>query len=232
MANRFATRRDQDDPLLPRTRLLGGRRRSARRVPRPVDLARRGRLRAISGVALGVLGLFVIVTGVGVTFVPDPPPVRVTLDRPTTVPRAWFFQSAWTLYGSVDDPRRVPPLEELGCTVSPRTGLPRQPLDLTAYGSRVVEGQSLNAVAYLGRPRGATLDCSRAAEHQPLWVMPAQPGPQFAPTALVILGTSLLAAAALTHPGIGTTWLDRLGRRGGRRPATSSAARRSSSASG
>ncbi len=97
----------------------------------------------------------------------------------------------------------MPPLSDLGCAVSPPGSLPAQPTDLTRYGSRVVDGVSLSAVAFLGRPSGSTLDCARAGAVQPIVLRATDPGPQFAPTAITILGACALALSLLIHPAVG-----------------------------
>lgn len=179
-------------------RRLGGEGRSPQR--RLADSDARRRRRAVVGLVLLVVGIGLVAAGYLVGRVAPPAAVQVDPDGTTAVPRTWFFQSEWVLFGTVDDPRRVPALATIGCRTS-GLSVPPRPADLTQYGSRVVGTTSISALAPLGRSgEGATISCESAGEYEPLWLKPASVAPPFTPTAIVIAGFVLLVAAALTHP--------------------------------
>jgi len=176
-------------------------RRSSRSARRMVDGVRRRRLLVLVALTLSALGLLVVGAGVVTRAFPLPPATALATDRPTPVPRTFFFQTRWVVFGDARDPRAGPSPARLGCI--PRRGMStvQQPPDLSALGSRVVEGTPLTAQLVLSRSADeASLDCTGAARYQPLWLMPEDPAPAFAPTAMLIAGVCLLVLAGLVHP--------------------------------
>jgi hypothetical protein len=134
---------------------------------------------------------------------PPPGPVRLDPAGETAVPRTYFFHNDWVLFGVVDDPRRVPALPEVGCTPAGGLDLPRQPDDMTQFGSRVIDGTSVAAIAVLGRSGPeAVVRCRSAAAYEPLWLLPASEAPAFTPTAIGIAGLLVLVAGLATHPAV------------------------------
>jgi hypothetical protein len=72
---------------------------------------------------------------------------------------------------------------------------------MTRYGSRVIEGTSVAAIAVLGRSGpDAVMRCEDASAYEPLWLLPASEAPAFTPTAIGIGGLLVLVAGLLTHP--------------------------------
>jgi len=200
-------------------RLLGASRGRDPRAPRLRDTARIRRRRAAAAVALLVLG--VAGAGFGIVAGRTAPPAAVQLDPDgvTSVPGTHFYQSPWVLYGQVDDPRRVPSLADVGCTPEGDLELADQPGDMTVYGSRVVDGVSIAAVALLSHSGDhAAVTCSEAADHAPLWLMPSSVAEPFTATGIAILGALLLVAGALVHPAtdeLPARWRAGRRRRGG-----------------
>lgn len=175
--------------------------RGSQRRPRLRDSAAVRRRRQVAGVALFLLGLSVLAFGVVAGRADPPAPVSVDPDGTTAVPTTSFYQSPWVLYGRLDDPRRPPSLEEVGCRPVDGLELPTQPDDPSSYGSRVVDDVPIDAVALLGRSgQDAALTCSAAGAYGPLWLMPASEARPFTATGIAIVGALLLVAAALTHP--------------------------------
>lgn len=145
---------------------------------------------------------------------PPPANTRVAADGVTAVPRTWFFQNQWVLFGSVADPRRVPPPSVIGCRGENGISVPAQPADLTRYGSRVVEGQPVSALVLFTHSGGdAAIRCDGASAREPLWLMQSSPAPPFTPTAIVIAGLLLLVVSALVHPSTADIQLRRTPRR-------------------
>jgi len=180
-----------------------GRWRGLRRTdePRLHDSTAIRRRRSIAGLLLVVVGVACIVFGAAAGRADPPPAVQLDPDGVTAVPRTHFFQSPWILYARVDDPRRTPGLESIGCTPRGDLSVPAQPEDLTQYGSRVVDGVPIAAVALLSRSGGdASMACASATAHDPLWLMPSSVAEPFTATGIAILGALLVVAGALTHP--------------------------------
>jgi hypothetical protein len=174
------------------------------------DSSRQHRRRAIAGLALLALGLVVVVGGVVANNIPPPPTTRVAADGVTAVPRTWFFQNEWVLFGSVTDPRRVPAPSVIGCRPANGLSIPAQPADLTRYGSRVVDGQPVSAMVLFSHSGGdAAIRCDGASVREPLWLMQSSPAPPFTPTAIVIVGILLLVVGALVHPSTANLQLRR-----------------------
>jgi hypothetical protein len=179
------------------------------------DSSRQHRRRTLVGLLLLALGLVVVIGGVVANNVPPPPTTRVVADGVTSVPRTWFFQNEWVLFGSVTDPRRVPAPSVIGCRADHGISMPAQPGDLTRYGSRVVDGQPVAAMILFSHSGGeAAIRCDGASAHEPLWLMQSSPAPPFTPTAIVIVGILLLVVSALVHPSTADLQL----RRGPREP--------------
>lgn len=180
------------------------------------DTRRRRRRLGAVGLALAAAGLAVLVLGVATNRAAPPPATRVNPDGVTPVPQTRFYQNQWVLFGTTDDPRRVPTLSQVGC--QPVSGLtpPVQPADMTAFGSRVVEGQSISALAVIGHAdEGAVLRCAGAGAHEPLWLLPSSEAPPFTPTGIIILGVLLMVAGALVHPAtVNIRWPNRSARDG------------------
>lgn len=165
------------------------------------DSAATRRRRQVAGLLLLVVGLATLVFGVLAGRVAAPPPVQISAEGVTQVPSTRFFQSPWVLYGRVDDPRRTPPVDEVGCVPEGGLDLPTQPEDLTAFGSRVVDGVPVAAIALLGHSGDdAAVRCTGADDHAPLWLMPSSDAPPLTATSIAILGVLLLVVAALVHP--------------------------------
>jgi len=182
-------------------RLLGAGRGRDRRAPRLRDSQRIRRRRAVGAIALLVLGVAGAVFGVAAGRADPPPPVRVDPEGVTAVPATHFYQSPWVLYGQVDDPRRVPSAADVGCAPEGDLDLPDQPADMTVYGSRVVDGVSIAAIALFSHSGShASVRCTGAAGHAPLWLMPSSVAEPFTATGIAILGALLLVAGALVHP--------------------------------
>lgn len=119
----------------------------------------------------------------------------------TSVPRTYFFQNQWVLCGAVDDPRRLPTPEQIGCEPQADLSRPTQPSDMTRYGSRVIDGTSIAAVQGLSRSgSNASIVCDGSEDYAPLWLAPSSAAPAFTPTAIGILGALFIVAAGLTHP--------------------------------
>lgn len=188
------------------------RRDSAETRPKLRDSRAIRRRRSWAGLVLIVIGLLLLATGFLTARVAAPPAVAVDPSGTTEVPRTYFFQRPWVLFGQVDDPRRVPSPAEIGCRPRGSLSLPSQPQDMTAYGSRVVDDDSIFAIALLSRSGSeSSIECSGARRHAPLWLMPSSEAPTLTPTAITILAFALLVAGALTHPA--TTELRARGRR-------------------
>jgi hypothetical protein len=207
------------------------RRRSEReaRGRRLRDSAKARRRLGIAGLVLLVLGIGVLGFGVYAGRATPPPPVQLVGEGVTDVPRTHFYQNPWVLFGAVDDPRRPPTTEEVGCVPASGLTLPRQPEDPTTLGSRVVEGVPISAIAVFGRSGSeASIRCTGAADYEPLWLMPSTEAPPLTSTSLIIAGVLLLVFAALTHPATidrPTQWWAERSRR--RRTARSERAARS-----
>lgn len=185
---------------------------------RMVDSARRDRRRKILGLTLIALGVLLVAAGLAARQVAPPPLTQVTADGTTEVPRTWFFQEPWVLFADVSDPRRPPALSEIGCRPGGDLSVPRQPTDLTRFGSRVIDDRPLSAVALLSRSGGsAALQCTGAQRFAPLWLAPASPAPPLTPTAIVVAGFLALVAGGLVHP---STANFHLGRRRGNRTSS------------
>ncbi|WP_435743791.1 hypothetical protein [Nocardioides sp. SYSU DS0663] len=177
------------------------RSRESRAARRLTDTAASHRRRRVAGLLLLVIGLSTLGFGAVAGRTDPPAPVQVAADGPTPVPQTRFFQSPWVLYGQVDDPRRPPSAEEVGCLPGNGWSLPTQPDDPTTFGSRVVGGVPIAAIVLYGHSGdGAVIRCSGADDHAPLWLMPSSDAPPFTATSIVILGVLLLVAAALVHP--------------------------------
>jgi hypothetical protein len=175
-------------------------RRESRRGPRLQDSAARRRRLVIVGSVLVVTGLVSLVFGVVVGRVPQPAPVQLDATGTTSVPHTAFFQNGWVLFGQIDDPRRVPAPEEIGCAVD-GGGLPVQPSDMTAFGARVLDGVPVSAMVLVGRTgQGATITCTDATDHQPLWLASSSEAPAFTPTGFSVLGAAVLVLGVLVHP--------------------------------
>ncbi|HEY0949924.1 hypothetical protein [Nocardioides sp.] len=182
-------------------RLLGGGHGRDQRAPRLRDTARIRRRRAWVAIALLVLGLGCAGFGVVAGRAAPPSPIQLDPDGVTSVPATHFYQSPWVLYGQVDDPRRVPSLTDVGCAPDGDLRLPEQPDDMTQYGSRVIDGVSIAALALLSRSGSqASVRCSDAADYAPLWLMPSSVAEPFTATGIAILGAVLLVVGALVHP--------------------------------
>lgn len=182
-------------------RLLGAGRTRDPRAPRLRDTARIRRRRALAAIVLLVLGLGCAGFGIVAGRAAPPSPIQLASDGVTSVPGTHFYQSPWVLYGQVDDPRRVPSLVDVGCTPEGDLHLPEQPGDMTQYGSRVVDGVSIAAIALLSRSGShATVRCADAADYAPLWLMPSSVATPFTATGIAILGAVLLVIGALVHP--------------------------------
>ncbi|MQW76358.1 hypothetical protein GHK92_10760 [Nocardioides sp. dk4132] len=159
------------------------------------------RRRQVAGLILLVIGVGTLVFGLAAGRADAPQPVQLAADSVTQVPPTRFFQSPWVLYGQVDDPRRTPSTAEVGCLPERGLDLPEQPEDLTTFGSRVVDGVPIAAIALYGHSGGdAAIRCSGASDYEPLWLMPSSDAPPFTATSIVILGVLLLVAAALVQP--------------------------------
>ncbi|NPC95281.1 hypothetical protein [Nocardioides sp. zg-DK7169] len=179
-------------------RLRGARDARTRRLQ---DSAATRRRRRLAGAVLLAVGLATLVFGVAAGRADAPPQVQLATEGVTQVPSTRFFQSPWVLYGQVDDPRRTPSLDEVGCRPESGLDLPAQPEDLTTFGSRVVDGVPVAAIALLGHSDdGAAIACTGASDHAPLWLMPSSDAPPFTATSIVILGVLLLVAGALVQP--------------------------------
>lgn len=179
------------------------------------------RRRTIAGLLLVVLGVTSLAFGIVAGRTAAPTPVQLVPDGVTEVPATHFFQSPWVLYGQVDDPRRTPTTAAVGCVPESGLRLPEQPADLTTYGSRVVEGVPIAAIALYGRSGDdASVRCTGASDYDPLWLIPSSDAQPFTATGIAILGVLLLVAAALTHPSTidrpAQWWAERSRRRSGR----------------
>jgi hypothetical protein len=153
--------------------------------------------------------VLILLGGAGVGFgifasgVPAPGPVRLDPAGETAVPRTYFFHNNWVLFGVVDNPRRVPAVADVGCAPGGELDLSVQPEDLTAFGSRVIDGTSVVAIAVLGRSGSdASMSCEDAETYEPLWLLPSSEAPAFTPTAIGIAGLLVLIAGLLTHPAV------------------------------
>lgn len=187
--------------LARRARALGSRRRDRRQ--RLQDSSAIRRRRSIVGLLLLLVGAGALGFGIVTARTEPPAPVEIDPDGTTAVPATHFYQQPWVLYAQIPDPRAVPSLEEIGCRTTGPLPVPAQPADLTEYGSRVVDGQSIAAVAVLGRSGdGAAIACDGAAALAPLWLRPASDAPPFTPIAIALLGVLLLTAGLLVHPGV------------------------------
>lgn len=195
------------------------RRRADRTAPRLRDSAALRRRRAIAGAVLAVLGLGCIGFGVVASQAEPPPDIELDPAGATEVPATRFFQSPWIVYAQVEDPRRPPTLTEIGCAPEGDLALPAQPEDLTIYGSRVVGGTSIAAVALLSRSgEDAAVRCSSASSYAPLWLMPSSAAEPFTANAIAILGAMLAVAGLLLHPAtveIPQLWRERREQRRG-----------------
>lgn len=176
-----------------------GRRSGPRRGWRNSD--RRRRHAATAALLLLLMGLLCMAGGIAANSATRLVPIPVSPHGVTRAPHTWFFQNSWALYADIDDPRRPPSPEALGC-VPVGFVLPRQPADMTAFGSRVVDGVSVAAVLIIGHsgPDGR-LRCVGAESSAPLWLMSASAAPPFTPTAITLLGVLLIGVAALVYPG-------------------------------
>ncbi|HYF74591.1 MAG TPA: hypothetical protein VD864_17305 [Nocardioides sp.] len=173
----------------------------ANRSRRLTDSAAVRRRRSIAGLVLLVLGLGCLGFGVAAGRADPPAAVQLAPDGVTEVPATHFYENPWVLYGQVDDPRRPPTAAEVGCVPEGDLDLPEQPDDLTVYGSRVVDGVPIAAIALVGRSGGdAAVRCTDAADYEPLWLIPSSDARPFTATGIAILGVLLLVAAALVHP--------------------------------
>ncbi len=174
------------------------------------DSTRQQQRRILLGLVLLAVGLAVVIGGVVANNVPPPSATRVAADGVTAVPRTWFFQNEWVLFGSVSDPRRVPAPAVIGCRAEHGISIPAQPEDLTRYGSRVVDGQPVSAMVLFSHSGGdAAIRCDNASAREPLWLMQSSPAPPFMPTAIVIAGILLLVVSALVHPSTANLQLRR-----------------------
>lgn len=183
------------------------------------DSSRQQHRRTVAGLVLLALGLVVVVGGVVANNLPAPANTRIAADGVTAVPRTWFFQNEWVLFGSVTDPRRVPAPSVIGCRAENGISIPTQPEDLTRYGSRVVEGQPVAAMVLFSHSGGdAAIRCVDASAREPLWLMQSSPAPPFTPTAIVIVGILLLVVSALVHPSTANLQLRRRPRGARRAP--------------
>lgn len=185
-----------------RRRKPSGRADALRRARRLVDSPHRRRRRSLLGLGLLAVGTCALVFGIVAWGVPPPEPTQLATNGPTAVPRTYFFQDPWVLFGDVPDPRRVPAPAQVGCQPIRDISIPEQPVDMTRFGSRVVDGQPLSAMLLFSRSGGeASVDCARAVSYRPLWLMPASPAPPFTPAAIVIAAVLLLVAGGIVHPG-------------------------------
>lgn len=200
---------------LRRGRASGSQPSSSR--PRLQDSAARRRTRAVLGTLLLLAGLAAVVLGVVAAGVVTPANVRIDPDGETAVPRTYAFQHSWVLFGVVDDPRRVPSLAEVGCGPVGDLEAARQPDDMTQYGSRVIDGTSVAAVAVFGHSgENAAMGCVDADPYGPLWLLPSSEAPPFTPTAIGIAGLLVLVAGLLVHPlvvEVPDRWRERRARR-------------------
>lgn len=150
-----------------------------------------------------VAGLACVVFAVTASRIAQPQPLQLDPDGETAVPQTHFFQNGWVLYGSVDDPRRPPTPEDVGCEPQGTFTRPPQPTDMTVYGSRVIDGASIAAVELLSRSGpDASIVCIDASDYAPLWLAASSEAPAFTPTAIGIVGALLLVGAALVHPAV------------------------------
>jgi hypothetical protein len=171
--------------------------------PRLQDSAARRRTRAVIGSLLVLAGLAGVVLAVVAAGVAAPADVRLDPDGETEVPRTYAFQHHWVLFGVVDDPRRVPPLAEIGCEPAGDLDTRPQPDDMTTYGSRVIDETSVAAIAVLGHSgEDAAMVCDGSGPYEPLWLLPASEAPPFTPTAIGILGLLVLVGGLLVHPAV------------------------------
>lgn len=156
------------------------------------------------GSTLILLGVAGVAFGIISAGQQPPGPVRLDPVGETDVPRTYFFHNSWVLFGVVDDPRRVPALADVGCAPVGELDVPPQPDDMTQFGSRVMDGTSVAAIAVLGRSGAeAGIRCADAEAYAPLWLLPASEAPAFTPTAIGIAGLLVLVAGLVTHPLVG-----------------------------
>jgi hypothetical protein len=161
------------------------------------------RRRSLLGLLLMLVGAAALTFGIVTARTEAPAPVEIDADGTTAVPPTHFYQQPWVLYAEVDDPRRVPDLDEIGCRTEGDLSLPAQPADLTEYGSRVVDGESIAAVALLSRSGpDAAITCADAGSFGPLWLRPSSDAPPFTPIAIALLGVLVLVAGLLVHPTV------------------------------
>jgi len=188
-------------PLVERLRDSFPGRGRAKRRPRLQNSAARKKWRALLGFGLLMVGLGFVVFGVVAGRIPQPDGVQLDPNGTTVIPQTHFFQNPWVLYAQVDDPRRVPSPDDIGCRPQGDLELPAQPDDMTRFGSRVIDEVSVDAVVVFSRSgSNARIECDDAGDYAPLWLLPASPAPAFTPTALAILGVLLAVVGALLHP--------------------------------
>lgn len=166
------------------------------------DSSARRRRRSLAGLTLMLAGLAIVIVSVVAGSSTQPEAITLDPDGTVDVPATRFYQNAWVLFANIDDPRRVPSVDEIGCRPTGDLSLADQPVDMTQYGSRVVDGESVSAASLFGRSGSdASILCSGAGEFEPLRLASASPAPAFTPTAIGIIGVLFLIAAALVHPG-------------------------------
>ncbi len=195
---------------------VAGRAGSRGSSPRLRNSDARQRARLVASVVVLLLGLASVVTGIIGSRVAPPSPVALDANGTTAVPQTHFFQNPWVLFGQVDDPRRAPTPSEVGCEPEGDLRLGERPDDITAYGSRVVDGVSVSAIGVFSRSGDrAAIRCTSASGNAPLWLFPSSDAAAFTATGIAILGALLLVLGSLLLP----LSFDRLPRRRRHDPA-------------
>lgn len=134
------------------------------------------------------------------TTVEHPPGVEVRPSESTAIPRTYFFQQPWVLFGVVDPVDR-PTAADLACETTGDLDIPEQPVDLTVYGSRVVGGASVSPLLVLSDAgAAAALRCAAAQPYEPLYVVAASPAPTLVPTGIIIAGAVIIAVGMAVRP--------------------------------
>lgn len=102
---------------------------------------------------------------------------------------------------------------------APTSELETSEVSMPRFGSRVVDETSIAAIALLGHTGPeASISCTDAGSHAPLWLMPSSEAPPFTAGAFSILGVALIVAGALAHPAVADLSFHRLGKTSRRQP--------------
>lgn len=154
---------------------------------------------------VALAGLSLLVVGAYAWAMPVPAPTLVGSDTVTTLGRSPWFTAGSTLFVTAVD-RDTTVAADWGCRLT-RDGAGRalgHTADRDALGTRVVEGQSLDAAVVIGPTHTHdSLVCDGPAaqkDNREMWVLPTDPGMPKVPMSMVVGGFALLGAAGLIHP--------------------------------